>query len=328
VCRARVRRSRGERELQLADLNRALALAPDTPWVLCERGDALSAAGREQEALADYQRAIDLDDTYASVYASRGVLHAKHGRYEDAVADLDKAIELFPEYLWALVHRSKAQCGLGRFEAALADAHHAVELAPDDGWALANRITMNLAVGRLEQARSDLDRYRTIGSDPAWARRQLARLHVWSGRFEEALEELDDDCTRCEVHLRTGDWTRARQEAERLCSLDEFGGALNLALAVSGETGVAAARPLWRRCAHSARGTAEAVVCAGLQDWAELDTRLERALAVPHEWADLMDLSECLEILLHSDGIDRTRLEAGLARVVAARDAMRARYAE
>ncbi|MER7573990.1 tetratricopeptide repeat protein [Streptomyces sp. NPDC126514] len=328
VRRARVRRSRDERELQLADLNRALALAPDTPWVLCERGDALSAAGREQEALADYQRAIDLDDTYASVYASRGVLHAKHGRYEDAVADLDKAIELFPEYLWALVHRSKAQCGLGRFEEALADAHHAVELAPDDGWALAHRITRNLAVGRLEQARSDLDRYRTIGSDPAWARRQSARLHVWSGRFEEALEELDDDCTRCEVHLRTGDWTRARQEAERLCSLDEFGGALNLALAVSGETGVAAARPLWRRCAHSARGTAEAVICAGLQDWAELDTRLERTLAVPHEWADLMDLSECLEILLHSDGIDRTRLAAGLARVVAARDALRARYAE
>ncbi|MFF3347452.1 tetratricopeptide repeat protein [Streptomyces sp. NPDC002779] len=337
VRRARVRRSRGEREPQLADLDRAVALAPDTAWILCERGDALSAAGREEEALADYQRAIDLDDTYASVYASRGALHAQHERYEDAVADLDRALELFPEYLWALVHRSRALCRLGRFEAALADAHRAVELDPADGWALANRITMSLAVGRLERARSDLDRYRTIGSDLAWACRKMAQLHVWGGRFEEALAELDDDDTRCEVHLRTGDWGLARQEAERLCLLDEFDGALNLALAASGETGVTAARPLWRRYARSARGSAayrrvsdivEAVICAGLQDWVELDARLERVLATRHEWTDLAGLSDCLDILLQSDGIDRSRLAPRRDTVVAARDAMRARYAE
>lgn len=348
VRRARVRRSRGERELQMADLDRALEVALDSAWVLCERGDALSAAGREAEALADYQRAIDLDETYASVYASRGVLHAKHGRDEEAVADLDRALDLDPEYSWALVHRSQAQRRRGLFDQALADVERAVALDPDSAWALSNRATTNLAVGRLEQARLDLERYLTIGSDHAWAHRHLAELHALNGRFDEALaaadtalatggESVDEAEARCGIHLAMRDWPGARRLAERMRTIDDAGGLLYLALAVSGEEGAAAARPVWDAFTRSAwqetlspqvHDLVRALESAGVQAWSELDMWLHRALEAPQEWDDLATLAECLDVLLYSEGVDRTHLAPRLATVTAARDAVRARYAE
>ncbi|MFJ9867437.1 tetratricopeptide repeat protein [Streptomyces sp. NPDC101165] len=298
VRRARLRRSRGEREQQLADLDRAVTLSPVAPWVLCERGDALGAVGRVREALADYRRAIDLDDSYASVYASRGALHGKQGRDEEALADLDRALSLAPDYPWALVHRSQVHRRMGAYDKALADAYRAVELDPEGAWALANRIRTDMSVGRLERARSDLERYLTLGGDSDWARQQLPQM----------LPNL------------------------------RLGAALSTALAVSGQQGVAAARPLWTSCAQLARhpgaypntphDVVEVLISAGLQAWPELDNRLHRALAVPHEWPDLATLADGLTTLLHSPGMDRTRLAPRLSRVVTARDAMRARYAE
>ncbi|MFF4270983.1 tetratricopeptide repeat protein [Streptomyces sp. NPDC001536] len=339
VHRARVRRSRGEHELQLADLDRAVELSPDIAWVLCERGDALGAAGREVDALADYQRAIDLDDTYASVYASRGALHAQHGRYEPAMADLDKALRLRPEYQWALLHRCRAHLRQGRYDDALVDANRAVELGTGYPGVLLNRAYTNMAVGRLEQAQQDLESCLTSGDE----HRRLAQVHLWSGRFEEALTELDaaaalggdtakEADVRCSVYLYMRDWPNARQVAERHLALDEATGLLNLALAVSGGEGLAAARPLWERLALLDRPEDGVLLAVALRatssSWPELDDHLHRALVAPHGWPYLAAVSGCLDILLHSDGTDRARLEPRLERVVAARDAMRARYAE
>ncbi|MFF4574898.1 tetratricopeptide repeat protein [Streptomyces sp. NPDC001410] len=338
VRRARVRRSRGEREQQLADLDRAVALSPESPWVWCERGDARRAVDREEEALADYRRAIGLDDTYASAYASRGALHSAHGRDEQALTDFDHALSLAPDYPWALAHRSKVHRRTDAYDKALADAYRAVELDPEGAWALANKIQTDMSVGRLERARSDLERYLTLGGDLAWAHEQLAEVHLFSGRYEDALAELDTAGVRCDVYLSTRNWSLARQEAERPGMIDRARGRLGLALAVGGGEGIAAARPLWRSFADAARrpdayppsvhDLIETVISAGLQAWPELDTRLHRALAVPHDWTDLAALTDCLTTLLHSPGIDRARLAPRLARAIAARDAMRVRYAE
>ncbi|MFJ9816634.1 tetratricopeptide repeat protein [Streptomyces sp. NPDC101151] len=296
VMRARVRRARGEQDLRLADLLRAKELDPDSPWVLCERGDALWAVGRDEEALADYRKAIDLKPDYASVYASRGALHGMRGRDADALADLDRALSLTPDYAWALVHRSRAHRRRGTYDQALADARRAVQLDPEGAWALGNSIQAELAVGRLEQARSDLERYVTLGGDPEWARQQLPQI-------------------RPDMRL---------------------GMALSQALEVSRREGMAAARLHWTSCAglarhpgvfpHTPHDLVEVLISAGLQAWLELDNRLHRALAVPHEWPDLATLATGLDTLLHSPGADRSRLTPRLARVTTARDALRARY--
>ncbi|MEU6089007.1 tetratricopeptide repeat protein [Streptomyces sp. NPDC047085] len=349
VRRARVWRSLGEGGQRLADLDRAVELSPRSPWILCERGDALSALDREREALADYQRALDLDDAYPSVYASRGALHGTHGRDEEALSDLDRALTLLPDYAWALVHRSKVHRRQGRYDRALADACRAVELDPEGAWALSNKIRTSMCTGRLDQARSDLTRYLTLGADLLWAHQQLADIHVLSGRFEEALAELDTAVslggdsqatadTRCSAHLGMRDWPGVREAADRLRASSEADALLYLALATTGEHGMSAAHPLWTDFARAARhelaypvhvhDLVEATINAALQSWPALDATLHHALTVPHEWPDLALLVDCLTVLHDSPGADRPRLAPRLARATAARDTMRARYAE
>ncbi|MEV6835389.1 tetratricopeptide repeat protein [Streptomyces sp. NPDC051133] len=336
VRRARLWRSRGDRTRQLADLHHAVGVAPE-PWVLCERGDALGAVGREEEALADYRRAIDLDGAYPSVYASRGALHGGHGRDEEALADLDHALRLNPDYPWALAHRSMVHRRRRRHDLALADAYRAVELDPTGAWALSIRILADLSVGRLAQAVSGLQRYRALGGDAGWAGQRLAEVHLFEGRYEEALAERDTAAVRFAVHLGRRNWSLARQAAERQRAVHAAGGLLAVALAVSGGEGVAAARPWWHAFADaarqpgvygpSARDVVEAVIGAGLQNWPGLDTRLHRVSAVAHDWTDLVDLADGLDVLLHSPGADRARIAPRLTRAKQARDAMRARYA-
>ncbi|MGW1049175.1 tetratricopeptide repeat protein [Streptomyces sp. NPDC002521] len=331
VRRARLMRSRGDREQQLADLDRAVALDPEAPWVLCERGDALSAVGREEEALADYRKAIDLDPDYPSVHASRGALHCKHGRDEEALADLDRALSLAPDYAWALVHRSHVHRRQSAHGRALADVYRAVELDPEGAWALGHKIQTDIAVGRLDRARSDLERLVSLGGDLCSAQRTSATVHLLSGRLGEALA-AGSAATRCAVHLRTRNWSLARQAAEQELAADENLGLLHLALAVSGAEGTAAAHSLWTRLARSARHPdrrvswiTEATTGAAVQDWPRLDTTL---LLGPAEYDGLATLADCLTALLHSPGMDRTRLAPRLARVTAAQDALRARYTE
>ncbi|MFF9770698.1 hypothetical protein ACF1GT_29640 [Streptomyces sp. NPDC014636] len=235
-----------------------------------------------------------------------------------------------PDYAWALVHRSKAHRHRRAYNKALADAYRAAELDPVGAWVLANKIETDLGVGRLERARSDLERYHSLDGDTEWARRQLVTVHLLSGRLGEALAEADTAATRCAVHLRMRNWRLARQDAEQLRSTDECQGLLHVALAVSGAEGVAAARPLWTSLTGAARHPdprplMETVASAAVQDWPRLDAWLHRGLT---GYDELATLADCLRILLHSPGADRSRHAPRLARAIAARDEMRARYAE
>ncbi|MFC5957801.1 tetratricopeptide repeat protein [Streptomyces pratens] len=92
-----------------AEPDRAVLLRPDSPWAHCERGDALHAAGRDEEALAHYDLALALDLGYASAYASRGVPLSGLGRHDQALRDLDRALELSPAYAWARARRDEVR---------------------------------------------------------------------------------------------------------------------------------------------------------------------------------------------------------------------------
>ncbi|MBJ3806694.1 hypothetical protein [Streptomyces flavofungini] len=192
----------------------------------------------------------------------------------------------------------------------------------------------------------------TGGGDPSWARRTTADVHLWCGRPGLALAQLaaeeaeladgGSDAVEAlsKAYRVTGRWARARSAALTAYEADEAGGLQLLALAVGGAEGAAAARPLWRRAVHLARGSDEpspwhdylyVLIAAGLADWTALDARLARLLALAEapttHWADLAELADDLTALLHAPGADRARLGPRLARVIAARDAVRARYA-
>jgi hypothetical protein len=100
---------------------RALALRPNDPEALSNRGIALRALGRINEALADYERALAARPGFAPALSLKGVALAALNRHEEAIASYSSALAVSPGYAPAHFNRSFSELALGDFESGLAD---------------------------------------------------------------------------------------------------------------------------------------------------------------------------------------------------------------
>ena len=112
---------RGDPEASAAFATRSLALAPDNPEALSNRGAALRKLGRYEAALADYDRALALAPASADAHNNRGVTLAALGRYDEALAAYARALELSPGLERARFNRGLVRLVLGDLERGLAD---------------------------------------------------------------------------------------------------------------------------------------------------------------------------------------------------------------
>ncbi|MFF2353243.1 tetratricopeptide repeat protein [Kitasatospora sp. NPDC058115] len=188
--RGRVLNWHGHHERALADFTAALALDPEYAWALSRRGEARQLAGLAEEAMADFTAALALDPDDAWALGSRGQAHRLAGRLEEAVADLTAAILLDPEYAWALTQRGEAFRMAGRPAEAVADFTAALALDPGDAWALSSRGQAHRQTGRLDEAVADLTAALTLGPDNAWALAERGEAHRLAGRPEEAVADF------------------------------------------------------------------------------------------------------------------------------------------
>ena len=85
---------RGDTAHAIADLNRAVQLAPDFTPAYQNRGNAWYARGNYGEALADYDATIRLDPNSPSPYVNRATVRRDLGYTEGALEDYQKDISL------------------------------------------------------------------------------------------------------------------------------------------------------------------------------------------------------------------------------------------
>src|SRR6202142_583674 len=85
---------RGDIAHAIADLNQAIALAPDFAPAYQNRGNAWYARGNFGQALADYDTAIKLDPNSPSPYINRATVRRDLGYVDGALEDYQKAISL------------------------------------------------------------------------------------------------------------------------------------------------------------------------------------------------------------------------------------------
>ncbi|MFJ8936450.1 tetratricopeptide repeat protein [Streptomyces sp. NPDC102365] len=335
----------------LADFDRAVELDPGYGPAYTGRGATLGNLGRYPEALRDLNRAVELLPLHAWPLSRRCWVHTKLGAYESALADANHALNLEPGDTSTLMNRAETLHGLGRFEEARADLETTIEkgFGHANTWSPWRRIRFCFAAGRLPQAQADLDFFLEHGDHKTAAQAQhfLARIHLLSGRTEQAMAALQKSWmadpqehsvleTLCTVHRRTGRGTAARQAAEQLRLSDEVCGLTCLALTLETCSGRQAARTWWRaaqQALHQARlpaGTRyryNTIVYTALDRWPAVDANLAHLLATPSaRWDELAYLADTLEELLHTTGIDHTRLASRLTALSAARDSLHARY--
>jgi tetratricopeptide (TPR) repeat protein/tRNA A-37 threonylcarbamoyl transferase component Bud32 len=132
-------RDAGNFEAAVEDLGTAIQLDPEDPWLYMDRGTIYDESlGDSDRGLADLDRAVELAPDMANTYFQRGMFFLRHEDWESLIDDMTLAMPLAPDWpdLWA--HRGFAYAELGMLDEARADLEAFVEMTADnpdyEGW--------------------------------------------------------------------------------------------------------------------------------------------------------------------------------------------------
>ncbi len=229
--RAYDRRALGDLDGALADLARAIELAPEDAKAWGAKGGVHEDRRELADARKAYDRAIELKPDEQSYYNNRALVLEQLGQLELAIADYTRAIEIDPNDAHAYTNRGVARVRSGDLDGAIADCGRALELAPDNFAAYLNRANAHADRGDLDRAIADLDRAIEIdpGLQMAWLNRAKTKRDAKD--FAGALDdygraiELDprDPSPRAEragVRVQLGDLEGALGDLDRAIALD------------------------------------------------------------------------------------------------------------
>ena len=121
---------RGDSQGALAELGRALEVAPDDVVILCQRALLLTTKGRYDQAEADLRSAVQVNAASADVQLQLGVLFCKRARWREAIAPLLAAVASEPDRVAAHYYLGEAYNSIDDLPAALSAYQVASTLDP------------------------------------------------------------------------------------------------------------------------------------------------------------------------------------------------------
>ena len=127
------RGSLGQKEEAIADLQRALAINPNSPNpdFILRIADLRYVLNDFTGSIADYNRLQAMDRLYPRIYSKRAGSEAMLGQAEEAIRDADKAVQIDPKDEEAYNSRGLANRLLGRLDEAVNDFSLAIHLKDD-----------------------------------------------------------------------------------------------------------------------------------------------------------------------------------------------------
>jgi protein O-GlcNAc transferase len=121
---------RGEPEVAVDLLRRAIEANPESAVAANDLGSVLAQMGRTTEAIPAFRRAIELVPDYPEAHNNLANICQMTGSLEEAVASYQTALRLRPEYAEAYRNLASALRRLGRVEEAAAALAKAVSINP------------------------------------------------------------------------------------------------------------------------------------------------------------------------------------------------------
>jgi predicted O-linked N-acetylglucosamine transferase (SPINDLY family)/Flp pilus assembly protein TadD len=133
VNRARIFHAKRRFDEAKADIDRAVALDPNSGYARFVRGSIYNDLGRLNEALADFQYVVmGMPEDPGALTGLGGVLCAL-GRYDEALAAYNRAIASDGKFAKAYTGRGELRRRLGQHGLVVADFEQAAVLDPDEG---------------------------------------------------------------------------------------------------------------------------------------------------------------------------------------------------
>src|SRR5262249_54556232 len=119
-------------EQALAEMERAVALAPTEAWSSAARAEVLSRVGKTEEALEAAAQALRLQSFIADEHlASVGTAYAVAEHYAEAVAPLQRYLNRYPNRLDIHLMLAAVYSELGQAAEAQAEAKEVLRLNPN-----------------------------------------------------------------------------------------------------------------------------------------------------------------------------------------------------
>jgi adenylate cyclase len=145
--------------------DRAIALAPRTPWNYSAKVNWLSMTGRAKEGLRVADAEIAINPNYAAAYSYRAVAETNLGQFEQAKADLQQAMRLSPldPRMGAFLDKMGwAELGLGHFDAAIEASSKAIDAGSKVYFTYLGLATAHALKGDLDEAKTALAEARRL----------------------------------------------------------------------------------------------------------------------------------------------------------------------
>jgi tetratricopeptide (TPR) repeat protein/Zn-dependent protease len=231
-----------QKEKALADVERALKLAPKSAVALQLRGEIYSMDKEYESALEYFTRAQEINPHWAVPYFDRGAVLMDQKEFSSALSEFNQAIALPGQFPLFYIIRSIAHFRLGNLDAAHKDQDQAVTLSEKDALTMAD-VNLQIYDGYLDwaedyyarvllklpnssfafQGRADAyrinnehekaiaDYTRAIAINP-----REARLYLGRGKSYLALNQIDKAREDFQTALNFTDKLHLKRQAEEL----------------------------------------------------------------------------------------------------------------
>ncbi len=168
--------------------DRALAINPQHPGSLNNRGNALLDLHRAAEALDSYDQVLQLQPEHVEAGNNRGSALRQLKRYSEALAAFDRVLAIKPDYPEAIINRGKTLRDLQRPVEALACYEQALRIRPQHADTLNSRAIVLRDLQRHEEALASCEQALQSRPDYAEALINKGTILLELLRDEEALE--------------------------------------------------------------------------------------------------------------------------------------------
>jgi adenylate cyclase len=143
----------------LGQADRAIALAPRTPWNYSAKVNWLTMTGRAKEGLRVADAEVAINPNYAAAYSYRAFAETNLGQFEQAKADLQQAMRLSPldPRMGAFLDKMGwAELGLGHFDAAIEASSKAIDAGSKVYFTYLCLATAHALKGDIDEAKTAL----------------------------------------------------------------------------------------------------------------------------------------------------------------------------
>ena len=192
LYRARAKADLGDNRGSIADLNKAIAINPQSVSAYNNRGHVKFEMGDNQGAIPDYNKAIAIDPQFKKAYLNRGLVKRNLGDNQGAISDYSEAIAIDPQYALAYYNRGTAKAYLGDYRGAIADHSQAIAINPQFAKAYNNRAYAKNNLGDKRGAIADYSKAIAINPQLAGAYNNRANVKADLGDYRGAISDYSE----------------------------------------------------------------------------------------------------------------------------------------